>query len=627
MKKLLLITMLVVANQLLSAQYCGTTAQCSPSGTLTTGGFMPNEDIPCALRTQNTSVVIQFKNFDTMRYQGNLVTVQSLRIDSINNLPAGLCWVADQANRTYGNQQDGCIEISGFTSAAAGQYRLSVKLGVDIGLGVFIPVDAEAIGVRVYLRLITPLSICPPVDTSQTTSVVPYTNNFQNVALITGKLYFDSNQNQTFDVGEQPVPNQWITFSNGDVALTNSAGNYVAYPLPGTITIRPTLSGNIAGFAFNPDSITISADSGVIYNNNDFGIEVPANYCESVLSIVTFTPPPRPGFTNMLMVRFRNNISAVPVTQNIHFRYDALQSYVSATPAPNFVDTINRILIWNTTGINSGTTWSATVILHTPQTVAIGTVLTYSTWVSASTCAMNDVPQSDRETVVVGSYDPNDKAVSPVGEGVNGRVLPTSTFTYTIRFQNTGTYLAENVVVVDTMSPHLNLSTLKVLTASHNYEVVIRGREVSFRFNQINLPDSNANEPLSHGYIQYQIQPAASFVQNTLIENRADIYFDFNAPIRTNTTRSTADNFLSIPKMGADDFLLEVYPNPLSTGNWQVTVGSEAIGKQMEIYDMQGRKLYSVRMASEQAEINASHLPQGVYLLRIESKAARIVKL
>src|SRR5689334_12870466 len=189
MKKLLLITMLIVAGQLLSAQYCGTPGQCSPSGTLTRGGFMPNEDIPCALRAQNVSVVIQFKNFDTTRYQGNLVTVVKLRIDSINNLPSGLCWATDQANRTYNNQQDGCIEISGSTFAAAGQYKLSVKFGIDIGIGVFIPVDADSIGVKVYLRLISPFSICPPVDISQTNTVIPYNDNFQNVAEIGGKVF------------------------------------------------------------------------------------------------------------------------------------------------------------------------------------------------------------------------------------------------------------------------------------------------------------------------------------------------------------------------------------------------------------------------------------------------------
>lgn len=631
-KLLLSVLLMFLAGEIFS-QACGTSgpAQCTPSATLPAGAFTPSEDIPCLVRAQSISSTSQFTNFDTfyMAPLATYFTMVSLRIDSISNLPSGLCWSTNKADNTFLNSESGCIRVEGVTYAAAGQYKLNIFATIDFGFST-IQMDAEQIGIKLFLRLADQnFSFCPQVDTSQTTAnpFIPYGNLYSNVAEVSGKMFFDANQNQVFDIGEQTVRNQLLSIGNY-MAVTNLSGNYYAYPTPGTLTIKPSLSGNISSFPFNPDSLIITTDTGISYPNNDFGIIAPLNYCEGTINVVAINPPPRPGFSNGIRVIFRNDVSAIPVSQNITFRYDARQIYVTANPLPDAIDTANRLLLWNTTGINSGTNWQATITLQTPQTVAIGTVLTYSSWVSASTCAMNEIPQSDQESVVVGSYDPNDKAVSPVGAEPGGRILPsTSSLSYTIRFQNTGTYLAENITVIDTISPHLNLSTLQVQAASHDYEVWIRGREVAFVFSQISLPDSNANEPLSHGWIKYSIQPSTSFVQNTVIENRADIYFDFNSPVLTNTTRSTADNFLSIPSVGSDDFLLEVYPNPLSTGNWQIAAGNEAIGKELEIFDIRGSKIYSMRLVNQQSEIAASHFPQGVYILRIATKAVRIIKL
>ena len=60
----------------------------------------------------------------------------------------------------------------------------------------------------------------------------------------------------------------------------------------------------------------------------------------------------------------------------------------------------------------------------------------------------------------------------------------------------------------------------------------------------INLPDSTSNEPESHGYIKFKVSPQADMVEGTQVENFADIFFDFNDPIRTNTTLTTFENYV-----------------------------------------------------------------------------------
>ncbi|MES2622329.1 MAG: LamG-like jellyroll fold domain-containing protein [Bacteroidota bacterium] len=456
-----------------------------------------------------------------------------------------------------------------------------------------------------------------------------FNSTIDSFVQITGRLYFDANQNQTYDAGEQPVRNQIVNVGSNYLALTNTTGNYTAYTTPGTYTITPSLTGDIAAFPYSPDSIVVNADSsGVTYPGNDFGLIAPANFCQGSLSIVAFTPPARPGFTNRANVRFVNAFSATAVSQTIRFNYPPQQQYVSATPTPTSIDTLNHTLVWDITNVGSGTLWQAMVTLYSAPTVAIGSIFEMSALVSNSTCASLDSLQISEQLIVVGSFDPNDKAVSPVGVGPTGRILPsTPLLSYTIRFQNTGTYLAENVNVIDTISALLDISTLRVLAASHGYEVLINGREVTFRFSQIMLPDSNANEPMSHGFIKYSIEPTSGFVQNSVIENRADIYFDFNEPILTNTTQSTADISIGILKAEVNEIGFSIYPNPLSSGNWQLVTDEEMTGKQLRIFDAAGRNVYTSRITGRQTEIDASALQQGVYILRIENSAARIIKL
>lgn len=167
---------------------------------------------------------------------------------------------------------------------------------------------------------------------------------------------------------------------------------------------------------------------------------------------------------------------------------------------------------------------------------------------SVSTGMVNLLPSDDEEAEkseecmpITDSYDPNDKLVTPVGRTEEFYTPTNTALKYKIRFQNTGTDVAYRIVVVDTLSEHLDLSTLQLGATSHpsRVEVSGKGRPVLiWTFDNIMLPDSTADEPGSHGYIQFSIKPKAGLPEKTLVENFADIFFDFNSPIRTNVTQN-----------------------------------------------------------------------------------------
>ncbi|MBK9639648.1 MAG: hypothetical protein IPO63_18300 [Bacteroidetes bacterium] len=145
---------------------------------------------------------------------------------------------------------------------------------------------------------------------------------------------------------------------------------------------------------------------------------------------------------------------------------------------------------------------------------------------------------------VVGSFDPNDKTAFPSSTlDISGdRWLR-----YLIRFQNTGTASAEHIYITDTLSASLDWSTFNLLSSSHQpHTQVYNDGLIKFSFPNIHLPDSNTNEPASHGYVQYKIRAKDSLAIGITIENSANIFFDFNAPAITNTTSNAVIN-CSIP--------------------------------------------------------------------------------
>ncbi|AHM60016.1 hypothetical protein D770_08775 [Flammeovirgaceae bacterium 311] len=223
----------------------------------------------------------------------------------------------------------------------------------------------------------------------------------------------------------------------------------------------------------------------------------------------------------------------------------------------------------------------------------------------------NLLPETLRESMqmvcmeIIDSFDPNDKQVVPAGITANHNIMGDEFLEYTIRFQNTGTAAAINIRITDKLDRNLDLSTLKIGAASHpmTWEGETMGSiaSITWRFNNINLPDSNANEPASHGFVKFRIRPKQSLEKGTIIKNKADIYFDFNSPVTTNEVFNT----IGLPELvpgrrvviqpcdarvnlaeeqntevlvcGDDQYQLSRLLPPAGSGQWKVTRGTAIV--------------------------------------------------
>ena len=107
---------------------------------------------------------------------------------------------------------------------------------------------------------------------------------------------------------------------------------------------------------------------------------------------------------------------------------------------------------------------------------------------------------------------------------------------YTIQFENLpqATAPAEFVTITDELDPNLDPATLRVLATSSDstFSMSLSGRTATFRFIGIDLPP-NVTAPEGQGFVTFSVAPVAGLAEGTVIENDADIVFDFNPAIAT----------------------------------------------------------------------------------------------
>ena len=241
----------------------------------------------------------------------------------------------------------------------------------------------------------------------------------------------------------------------------------------------------------------------------------------------------------------------------------------------------------------------------------------------------DESPLVDVECVAVtNAVDPNDKQVFPTGWGTAGNVEPETEFKYTIRFQNTGTDTAFKVVLVDSLDSNLDIASLQIGSSSHSFAFKVSGKGrpvLSWTFDNIMLPDSSRNQLGSNGFVSFSIRPKTGLALGTRLENFADIYFDFNDPVRTNTTLNTlwrptlVDGildtvFVTASKSVISSAQISIYPNP-TKGKLELNSTEPGL---MTLYSTKGEAVWTTWIKAGHNAYNLAHLPKGLYLVQLQ---------
>ena len=255
-----------------------------------------------------------------------------------------------------------------------------------------------------------------------------------------------------------------------------------------------------------------------------------------------------------------------------------------------------------------------------------------------STGFVNQLPMDDVDDFidiecreVVASYDPNDKHGFPRGYGEGHYIYPGTELEYLVNFQNTGNDTAFLVVIRDTLSEYLDITTVRPGGSSHSYTWDIDGDDVLvFTFENILLPDSTTNLEGSQGFIEYKVAHKEGLPLGTIIENSAAIYFDINEPIITNTTFHEINvNFIEVINLVKDHSMeavsVEVIPNPAQEEAQFILGGWPEGASIFELYNGHGQQVIRQGFSGASFQLQASFLPEGLYFFRLLSeKSAQI---
>lgn len=435
-----------------------------------------------------------------------------------------------------------------------------------------------------------------------------------NYNTITGSMKFDTNNNGC-DATDLPQPNIKININDGTnqgATFTNNLGNYNFFTQTGSFTLTPDVE-NPSWFNFSPSSATIP------FVNNDDNV-VNQNFCLSANGIhpdleIVIVPilPARPGFDAIYKIVYKNKGNQT-VQGFVNFTFnDNVLDFVSSSVVPNSTEV--SALHWTVPNIapfQSGTIL-VTLNVNSPQetpAVNIGDVLAFNAFIDVSTDDIWTDNTFDFNQTVVGSYDPNDITC------LQGNSLPLNAIGkylhYNIRFENTGTASAENIVVKNTIDlTQYDIQSLQIMESSHPMEVKVTGNIAEFIFQSIDLDTGG------HGNILLKLKSNVAMPASEVI-NSADIYFDYNFPIFTNDEQTV---FADLSK---NDFVkdnsIQVYPNPTEN---TIHVKADNVINSIALYDVQGRIL-TTKLGNENAVIlDLSAYSSGIYYLNITTEKGK----
>lgn len=433
-----------------------------------------------------------------------------------------------------------------------------------------------------------------------------------NYNLIDGNLVYDELGNGC-DVNDLPVPNIMVTTTDGSndfSTFTQNDGSFLLDVADNSYTTSVNLP-----LHFNASPSTANS----IFS--DFGATDTQDFCATQNQLfndleVIFIPleEARPGFDTDYQIIIKNNGVSTISNGSITLEFDDLnQSFVSSTP--NFDSSTSNTFTFDFIDLIPFESRTIDFTLNTfqPPTVQSGDILNFTATIQPTS---NDDNQENNTFVlsqeVVNSYDPNDITVLQ-GESIFIEEAD-EYLDYVIRFQNTGTASAINVVITHNLDNDFDWNSFMPISSSHDYRVQItNGNFVEFIFENINLPDMTSDEENSQGFVAFKVKPDSNAVVGDWFVASAKIYFDFNAPILTNFVGTEIVESLATSEF--DHLEITIFPNPVSNN---LNIKSKMPIDKLSIYNLSGQLVKTKFVANYlNYDLQTDDLSKGVYFLEV----------
>ena len=305
------------------------------------------------------------------------------------------------------------------------------------------------------------------------------------------------------------------------------------------------------------------------------------------------------------------NTGTAPYEGPLVIEYNPVIEFVNATPEPQEIKKGN--ISYDISLEEHGDELTFILLLKMPPVDFLGEVF-------CLTPNTGDLTKSLDEYCfeISCAYDPNDKHGTPF-RGDKNPTLFEEEVKYTIRFENLGKDTAFDIRIEDQLSESFDINSYRFLQSSHTVtrQYINDERTLIFMFDNIQLPSIEQDSVENKGFVQFAISPIEGLEVDHELSNTAEIYFDFNDPIITNTTTHTLvkDLTTSINTLNEETVLFNLYPNP-ATDNVQISTDQTSSAYKYELLDTRG-SLISVGRFVGSHTLDVSNIDAGVYILRL----------
>lgn len=452
-----------------------------------------------------------------------------------------------------------------------------------------------------------------------------------NCGSISGNIFIDNNSDCIKNAGDVDCWSAGLTINPGNyIGYVNLIGNYWVGNIPyGTYTITPNnYSNSFLGTCVTTLTATINATNlSSLYNDFSFGY---TSLTQPDVQVSAYTNGIVPGFNCFIKYTLcnLNNVSVDGIYKAV-LPTAFISGILSVAPATYTIS--GDTIMWNYSNLlSTGGCQEFQINFIVPVNTPLGSTFTTCMYV-ITTIPDFDITNNQYcyDRIVTGAFDPNDKSVSPLGDGPNGNItVNDKELTYLVRFQNTGNGPANTVIVKDSISPFLDMTTFQMISASHNYDIEIgAGNIIKWNFNSIMLPDSASDEPGSHGYIHYKIKQKANNPIGSKIKNTAYIYFDFNEAVVTNSTLNTIVAPTGIEDITKANDTWRLFPNPSNGLVYLENNSKEERGKfDIQVLNSMGQMIYKEVVEANNKILDLNKYSSGVYFVRIVSDKQTVIK-
>jgi uncharacterized repeat protein (TIGR01451 family) len=445
----------------------------------------------------------------------------------------------------------------------------------------------------------------------------PFPFTQQPSSSLSGKVYFDQNQNGIAEVGDAGLPWKGVkNNTNNTVVYTNTNGNFVQYLANGDYVIQENFQAQ-SNFILTSDSVSyhVSLNQSNATNLN-FGAFTDA--IEDSI-IVNFSPGLVRCNTTVNNWITITNYSVFPFTGDVNLQFDDSLGF----SFNNIQGTLNgNTATWHIDSLMPFQSMTISFITQNPTVGFINNIPNGTIDYSLSVTNPNILYSSNHSYNLLCSYDPNFKEVNPPGVGFQNHTLQNTPLEYTLHFQNMGNDTAFHVLVTDTLSSLLNPETFEYIAASHTVNITRVGNILKFDFPHINLLPKSMNEPLSQGFVKFRIKTFENLPDYSILNNTANIYFDFNPAVITNTSLNTLVYELdaNVEELSNLNNQVLVYPNP---ANKILTIDLQNINiENCIITNALGQTVYNSANeinVNHKIQLNISNLRAGVYFVKVRS--------